>query len=109
MFLRMINMDQPVMEGTVYEGRHEGLKKSRSNEGESSGRVEAGLGIWKDWSRLNQVDAVDSVRGSDTTCKRPPSIPLGYLARGKSESLSDKRLFFGRDEGGSSCTLGVTV
>ena len=43
-----IDVNSPGTEETAREGRHEGLKKSTSNEDESSGRVEAGLGIWKD-------------------------------------------------------------
>ena len=86
------------MEETAYEERDRGLKKSRSNEDESSGLVDAGLGIWKDRSKSNHVGVVDAVSGSDTACKRPSSIPLGRLGRGESESDSDKRLFLGRSE-----------
>jgi len=36
------------MEELTPEGRDKGLKKSSSNGDESSGLIEAGLGIWKD-------------------------------------------------------------
>lgn len=87
----------------AHEGRGGGLKKSRSKTDEPSGSVEAGLGIWKDWSKSSHVGTVGKVKGSDTACKRPPSIPLGRLDREELESLSDKHLFFGGSEGGSAC------
>lgn len=40
-------MSSPVTEGTMGEGRDGALKKSRSNEDDSSGSVEAGFGSWK--------------------------------------------------------------
>ena len=43
------------------------------------------------------MDTVATGRWSDTAYNRSPSIPLGRLGRGQSESLSDKRLFLGRD------------
>ena len=100
-------MCSPGTEGTTHEGRDGGLKKLRSNRDESSGSVEAGLGIWKDWSKLNHGGVVNPTRGSETTCRRPPSSPLGYLGWEESESLSDKRLFFGRSAGGSVRTAGI--
>lgn len=84
------------MEELAHEERDGGLKKSKSNEVESSGSVEAGLGIWKAWSKSNHEGTVDTERGSDTTCNRSPSIPLGRLGQGQSESLSERRLFLGR-------------
>ena len=71
--------NSPGMEGTVGEGRDRGLKKSRSNEGDSGGPVEAGFGSWKDWSKSNHRGTAVVGSGSDTACKRPPSIPLGRL------------------------------
>lgn len=49
------------------------------------------------------MDAPETVSESDTAFGRPPSIPLGRLGRGESESLSDRHLFFGRDEGSPTC------
>jgi len=43
-----IDRNSPRVEEVVYSGRDAGLKKSRSSEDESSGSIEAGLGIWKD-------------------------------------------------------------
>ena len=79
------------------------MKKSRSNGDESGGPVEAGLGIWKDLSKSNHVGTVGAAGGSDTAYKRTSGIPLGRLGRELSESLSDKRLFFGGREGDFGC------
>jgi len=103
------------MEEVVVKGGDGGLKKPRSNEDISRGSVEAGLGNWKDCSKLNRVGAVDTKCGSDPSCVRPPSIPRGRFGRGERESPSDKRLFFERSKGSSadegeyislSCELG---
>lgn len=93
----------------MHEGIDGGLKKLRSNRDKSSGPVEAGSGIWKDWSKSNNVGTMEEVSESDTACERPPSIPLGRLGLEESESLSDKRLFLGRGGGTSSHVRGATV
>ena len=80
----------------AHEGKEGSWKKSRSNEDNSSGSTDAGLGIWKDWSKPNQVGVVDTSSGSDTACGRPHFTPLGRLGWEQSLSLSDKRLFLGR-------------
>ena len=72
-----IGIDSPKMEETAHEGRDRGLKKSRSNDDERSGPVEAELGIWKDWSKSNHVGVVDVESESVTAYRRPSSIPLG--------------------------------
>jgi len=68
--------------GTEAPMHGRGLKKSRSNEVKSGGVVETGLGIWKVWSKSGHVGAVDTERGSEVTCNRPPSILPGCLGRG---------------------------
>lgn len=103
-----ISANSPLTEGPADEERDRGLKKSKSNKVESSGSVEAGLGIWKAWSKLNHRGTAGTERGSDTVCNRLPSIPLGRLDQGRSESPSDKRLFLGRD-GRISVHRGETV
>jgi len=88
-------VNSPGMGEVTHGGGGDGLKKSSSNEDKLRGWVEAGLGSWKDWSKLNRAGSPQSE--SDTACKRPPSIPFGRLGRGLFESLSDSRLLLGRN------------
>jgi len=93
--------NSPGVDGMMCEGSDRGLKKSRSNEDDSSGSVEAGPGSWKDRSKSDKAGSAAAGSGSDTACTRSPapSISLGRLGRGQSHSVSERRRFPERDGG----------